>query len=239
MNELIKNTEKMSSREIAELTGKLHKHVLVDCDKLNESYRNLGMDEISSVDYKADNGQYYREFQLTKIQTFDLMTGYDAVLRIKVNRRWEELETEKQKQLPSVEQLLQNLQLLFNMEREQSKIKEQLTDLTKRMEILLDITKIPNTKLRLRLVERLGYETPKDVSTETELITKYLSPGDKFMTNTEIKNYLESESGMVLSARKIGLELKTIGFSKVTRRLDAYTIRKGYLVGFKPDSFQI
>lgn len=47
MAELVNN--KMSSREIAELTGKQHKNVLVDCDKLNESYQKLGMAEISAI----------------------------------------------------------------------------------------------------------------------------------------------------------------------------------------------
>lgn len=91
------NGKKMSSREIAELTGKMHKHVLVDCDKLNETYASMGMAEISSVNYTADNGQAYREYKLTKIQSLDLMTGYRTDLRIKVNHRWEELETEKQR----------------------------------------------------------------------------------------------------------------------------------------------
>ena len=89
------NEKKMSSREIAELTEKSHKHVLFDCDKLNETYRDLGMAEISAVNYKADNGQVYREYLLTKMQSLDLMTGYRTDLRIKVNRRWEELETGK------------------------------------------------------------------------------------------------------------------------------------------------
>ena len=92
-NLVFNNSKTMSSREIAELTNKEHKNVLVDCDKLNESYVNIGMAEISAVNYKADNGQYYREFLLSRMQTFDLMTGYNVELRIKVNRRWEELET--------------------------------------------------------------------------------------------------------------------------------------------------
>jgi anti-repressor protein len=82
----------MSSREIADLTGKLHKNVLTDCDRLNESYISLSMAKISAVNYKAENGQLYRECLLTKMQTLDLLTGYNIELRIKVNRRWEELE---------------------------------------------------------------------------------------------------------------------------------------------------
>ncbi len=87
----------MSSREVAQLTGKDHRNVLADCDKLNESYRELGLAEISAGVYTHPNtgNQQHREYILTKMQCFDLMTGYRADLRIMVNRRWEELETEK------------------------------------------------------------------------------------------------------------------------------------------------
>ena len=92
----------MSSSEIAELTGKEHRNVLADCDKINESYRKLGLAEISAGVYTHPNTgkQRHREYLLTKIQCIDLMTGYNTELRIKVNLRWEELETEKQQVKP-------------------------------------------------------------------------------------------------------------------------------------------
>jgi anti-repressor protein len=86
----------MSSREIAELTGKEHRNVMRDCEVLNENYEKLGMLKIEHTPYtNPQNGQTYREYILTKMQCFDLLTGYRTDLRIKVNRRWEELETEK------------------------------------------------------------------------------------------------------------------------------------------------
>lgn len=87
----------MSSREIAQITNKEHRNVLADCDKLNESYRDLGLAEISAGVYTHPNTgeQQHREYLLTKMQCFDLLTGYRTDLRIKVNRRWEELEAEK------------------------------------------------------------------------------------------------------------------------------------------------
>lgn len=92
---------RMSSREIAEITGKRHDHVLRDCDKLNENYEKLGLPKIGEGYFTTPNtGETkYREFLLNKIQSMDLMTGYNVELRIKVNRRWEELE-KKQNGIP-------------------------------------------------------------------------------------------------------------------------------------------
>ena len=92
----------MSSRVIAEITSKPHRHVTRDIDVLNESYKNLGMPKVGQAPYvHPQNGQTYREFHLSKMQCWDLMTGYNTELRIKVNRRWEELET-KAAQQPAV-----------------------------------------------------------------------------------------------------------------------------------------
>nr|DAJ28541.1 MAG TPA: antirepressor protein [Caudoviricetes sp.] len=93
----------MSSREIAEITGKQHRNVMRDCDKLNEHYEKLGMLKIEQGSYVHENtgNQQHRECLLTKMQTMDLMTGYNTELRIRVNRRWEELENKQvQKSLP-------------------------------------------------------------------------------------------------------------------------------------------
>jgi anti-repressor protein len=70
----------MSSREIAEITGKRHDHVIRDCDNLNESYDKLSLPKVGESNFKAENGHTYREYLLTKIQTFDLMTGYNNLL---------------------------------------------------------------------------------------------------------------------------------------------------------------
>ena len=88
----------ISSREISELTGKRHDHVLRDCDALNENYEKMGFPKIGEGYYTHPNtgNQQHREYRLTKMQTFDLMTGYSAELRIKVNRRWAELEAKEQ-----------------------------------------------------------------------------------------------------------------------------------------------
>ena len=96
MNELLQksfNTPTMSSREIAELCDKEHRNVCRDIENLNATYGQMGMLKIEQTPYTHEqNGQTYYEYQLTKEQTIDLITGYRADLRIKINRRWQELE---------------------------------------------------------------------------------------------------------------------------------------------------
>ena len=92
MNILTQNTKTMSSREIAELTGKQHGHVIRDIELLNETLIEESLSIIGESFYTADNGQVYREFLLTQAQTIDLMTGYNRNLRVRINRRWQELE---------------------------------------------------------------------------------------------------------------------------------------------------
>ena len=87
---LIPETLTMTSREIAELTGKDHKHVLTDIRKMLEE---LGIDSAGfSAEYKDSTGRTLPAFTLPKRETYILITGYSVTMRAKVIDRWQELE---------------------------------------------------------------------------------------------------------------------------------------------------
>lgn len=88
----------MSSRELSILCDKRHDHLCRDVDKLNETYEKIGLPKVGEGYYTHPNtgNQQHREFLLTKEQTIDLITGYKPELRIKINRRWAELEKQVQ-----------------------------------------------------------------------------------------------------------------------------------------------
>lgn len=90
----INNNQTMSSREVAQLCDKDHRNVCRDINILNESYAQMGLLKVEQSDYIADNGQSYRQYLLNKEQTIDLITGYRADIRIRINRRWQELEAQ-------------------------------------------------------------------------------------------------------------------------------------------------
>ena len=84
----------MTSREIGALTGKEHKHVMRDIRVLETQ---LGMLFEGSVQIwtHPQNGQAYEEFAISKDTCLTLLLGYDAVARMKVVKRWQELEAKQ------------------------------------------------------------------------------------------------------------------------------------------------
>lgn len=97
MNEIVNVNEvqTMSSREIAELTGKAHKNVLRDIDAIGS---NLSQSS-KSVTYKGYNNQTQREWLLTKRDTLLVVSGYSVELRARIIDRWQELEEQVRKPL--------------------------------------------------------------------------------------------------------------------------------------------
>jgi phage regulator Rha-like protein len=85
-----KQALKMTSREIAEITDKQHQHVKRDIEKmlseLNEDVSKFGRIYTDSMNRSQT------EYVLDKEHTECLVTGYSAMLRMKVIKRMHELE---------------------------------------------------------------------------------------------------------------------------------------------------
>jgi phage antirepressor YoqD-like protein len=89
----------MTSREIAELTGKQHQHVLFDIRKM---LAELGEDESSFRRIYLDSmNRRQTEYVLDRELTETLLTGYSAILRRKVIARWRELEAQQAPAVPT------------------------------------------------------------------------------------------------------------------------------------------
>ncbi|WP_035979726.1 Rha family transcriptional regulator [Kozakia baliensis] len=98
----------MSSREIAKLTGKTHKNVIRDIDAMIADIEKDGSDLIhqaKSMGYvrHTDNRGYTSSIDLSQDLTYNLVLGYDPARRLKVIRRWMELEAKQSAPAPTVE----------------------------------------------------------------------------------------------------------------------------------------
>lgn len=99
MFELSVNSEMtMSSREIAELTGKQHFHVKRDIESMLNELK-LDASKFGDIYFDSMNREQ-TEYRLDKDHTECLLTGYSAVLRMKVIKRWKELEAQSQPKVP-------------------------------------------------------------------------------------------------------------------------------------------
>ncbi|MEI8259287.1 MAG: Rha family transcriptional regulator, partial [Deltaproteobacteria bacterium] len=82
----------MTSREIAELSTREHKNVLRDIDNLVESLGSELSQGYKSSTYIDINGVERRQYVMDKDAAICLVSGYDPVARMKIIKRWQELE---------------------------------------------------------------------------------------------------------------------------------------------------
>ena len=110
----------MTSREIAELTGKEHRNVLRDIrTMLTELYGEAGLPSFEHTQTNPQNGQSYPIFNLPKRETLILVSGYNVGMRAKIIDRWQELEAQPAKP-PVIRN--QNLAMIIQMATEMDAI---------------------------------------------------------------------------------------------------------------------
>ena len=93
---LSSNTSTMTSREIAELTGKQHSHVMRDIRSMLEQIStDPTLDWFCQTEQYMDaKGEARDMYVMDKDTTYTLIAGYRADLRFKIIKRWQEIEAQ-------------------------------------------------------------------------------------------------------------------------------------------------
>ena len=86
------NSLKMTSREIAEITGKLHKNVMRDIRNMEPAWEKVNGLKFELVEYTDEKGEKRPEYQLDKREVLYVATKWNDEIRAKIILRWEELE---------------------------------------------------------------------------------------------------------------------------------------------------
>ena len=82
----------MTSLEIAELTGKQHKHVMEAIRKMEPAWMNVAGSNFRLGSYKDANSQLRPCYQLTKTECLYIATKFNDEARARLVLRWQELE---------------------------------------------------------------------------------------------------------------------------------------------------
>lgn len=122
----------MSSKEIADLTGKRHDHVLAD---IRNMFEQLKIDSTEfSGQYKDSTGRLLPCFNLDKELSTCLVSGYNVQLRMAIIKRWNELETQHSFAVPTT--FSQALLLAAQLEEQ----KEQLALKVAQQQQVIEVT---------------------------------------------------------------------------------------------------
>jgi Rha family phage regulatory protein len=90
----------MTSLQIAEVTGKLHKHVLRDIRNLLDS--GVNETNFGLVEYKDKKGEVRPMYELTPKGCLILASGYDPILREKIVNKLEEYQQKERANIISL-----------------------------------------------------------------------------------------------------------------------------------------
>jgi phage regulator Rha-like protein len=124
MNELstmIVDDERMTSLQIAEITGKPHADVMKAIRKMEPAWSKINEGNFSLVEYKDKKGETRPCYSLNKEECLYIATKFNDEARAKLIKRWKELEEQHQK--PSVPQnYLEALKSLIKAEEEKQQL---------------------------------------------------------------------------------------------------------------------
>lgn len=152
MNEIstIVDGERMTSLQIAEITGKAHADVMKAIRKMEPAWSKINEGNFSLVEYKDKKGETRPCYSLNKEECLYIATKFNDEARAKLIKRWKELEEQHQK--PSVPQnYLEALKSLVKSEEE----KQQLAlENRKQQQEILTISK-ENMELGNKITEML------------------------------------------------------------------------------------
>lgn len=97
MNDLknFKNETTISSKQIAEFTGKKHFHVMESIRTMAPAWESLGQSKFRFANYIDDQGKERPMYQLNRNEFMYIITKFDDLSRAKLVIKFSELESEK------------------------------------------------------------------------------------------------------------------------------------------------
>ena len=118
MEEMIRSgSQRMTSLEIAELTGKPHNDVMKAIRKMEEAWARVNQGNFSLVEYTDKKGEQRPCYSLTKTETLYVATKFNDEARARLVLRWEQLERERLKGVATRRLLIEDSDVMREAEK--------------------------------------------------------------------------------------------------------------------------
>ena len=141
--------ERMTSLQIAEITGKPHADVMKAIRKMEPAWVKVNEGKFSLVEYKDKKGESRPCYSLTKEECLYIATKFNDEARAKLVKRWQELEMKHRASLPTT--YLEALKSLVASEEQ----KERLAIENKKQQEQIATISSVNAELGNRITEML------------------------------------------------------------------------------------
>lgn len=173
---------RMSSREIAELTGKEHKNVLRDIRNMEPAWEKVNGLKFELIEYLDSRGRKKLEYQLNKEESLYVATKYNDETRAKLIMRWKQLEVE-------------NIELKSKLNSKTYTIPEDYA------EALLRI--VDQVRTEKELTSKIKEDAPK-----VEYYTKVMASTDTVTATTIAKDYGMTAAKFNALLHNLGVQFK-------------------------------
>lgn len=217
----------MSSKEIADLTGKRHDNVKRDIEVM---LTQLNLDPLNFEDIFLDSmNREQKGYALDKELSICLVSGYNVQLRMAIIKRWNELEAQAQQQFAVPTTFSQALLLAAQLEEQKEQLALQVAQQQQVIEEIqpkadvYDIISNSNNTYTIRDAAKLLKVRPKDL-TDWLIANKWMygkSAATYRPAALHDRNHLKlvasqygtqvrvTGKGLVWIARKLNIELTT------------------------------
>lgn len=220
----------MSSKEIADMTGKEHYNVLAD---IRNMFEQLQIDSTEfSGQYKDSTGRTLPCFNLNKDLSICLVSGYNVQLRMAIIKRWNELEAQAQQQFAVPTTFSQALLLAAQLEEQKEQLalqvaqQQQVIEVTQPKADVYDVIANRDNTYTIRDTAKLLKMRPKDLTDwllangwiygKTSATYKPFAAHDRNHLKLVASNYgtqvRVTGKGLVWLARKLKVELESSDF---------------------------
>jgi phage regulator Rha-like protein len=167
MNELENNSGKMTSLEIAELSGITHANLMKSIRKQEETWLKIGQVNFDLTSYIDKSNRAKPMYSLSKTETLYIATKFNDEARARLIIRWEALEIEKQKPLSQIDLIIQSAQRLKAIEEKEIEQDKRIRLLEAKSVTIPEYFTIAGygtlngVSVNIKLASRLGREASK------------------------------------------------------------------------------
>ncbi|MEH0154781.1 phage regulatory protein/antirepressor Ant [Limibacter armeniacum] len=149
----INHEQKMSSREIAELTGKQHKDVMKAIRNMEPAWQKINGRKFALGSYADAQGQRRPEYQLNKTESLYVATKFNDEARAHLVLRWEQLERKAQ---PANLSRYEILKLAMQAEEEKQLLQTEVKLLSPKADYHDKVLQSKSTYVTTQIAKELG-----------------------------------------------------------------------------------